>query len=64
MIKKDMLIYQVLTQKPGIEKVFFEFGMRCLGCPASRGETVEQAAAAHGIDVDNLIKELNEFLEK
>ncbi len=61
MIDKKMTIYEVLQLKPGCEDIFFSFGMHCLGCPVSRGESIEAAASAHGIDVDALIKALNEF---
>jgi len=61
MINKDMLIYEVLGQKPGCEKIFFEFGMKCLGCPMSRGETIAQACEHHGQNADELVKKLNEF---
>jgi hybrid cluster-associated redox disulfide protein len=37
--------------------------MHCLGCPASRGESVEDACAVHGTDADALIAEINRFLE-
>ena len=60
-ITKDMTIYEVLQINPDIAPVFFEFGMHCLGCPISRGETVDQAAAAHGVDVVEMLKRLNEF---
>ena len=60
-ITKDMTIYEVLQINPEIAPVFFEFGMHCLGCPISRGETVEQAAAAHGVDVDEMLAKLNAF---
>ena len=60
-ITKDMTIYEVLQINPQIAPVFFEFGMHCLGCPISRGETVEQAAAAHGVDVNDMLARLNEF---
>ena len=60
-ITKDMTIYEVLQINPQIAPVFFEFGMHCLGCPISRGETVEQAARAHEVDVDVMLKRLNEF---
>ncbi len=62
-INKDMTIYEVLQLCPDIGPVFFEFGMHCLGCPISRGETVEQAAAAHNVDVEEMLKKLNEFVE-
>ena len=62
-ITEDMLIYEVLQIAPDIAPVFFEFGMHCLGCPISRGETVAQAAAAHGVDVEVMLDKLNEFVE-
>lgn len=37
-------------------------GMHCLGCPASRGETLAQACMVHGVDADKLEKQINEFL--
>ncbi|MCI8458900.1 MAG: DUF1858 domain-containing protein [Clostridia bacterium] len=63
-ITADMTIYEVLQVAPDIAPVFFEFGMHCLGCPISRGETVEQAAAAHGVDAQEMLAKLNEFAEK
>ena len=41
---------------------FLEMGMHCLGCPASRGESVEEACAVHGVDADELVKKINDFL--
>lgn len=61
-ITKDMTIAQVLQIDRGTAPVFMEFGMHCLGCPASSGETIEQAAAVHDIDADSLVKALNDFL--
>lgn len=63
MITKDMTIYEVLQIAPDIGPVFFEFGMHCLGCPISRGETVEQAAAAHEADLDDMLEKLNAFVD-
>ena len=40
--------------------IFFSIGMHCLGCPSSRGETVEEACAVHGVDVDKLLAVVNE----
>ena len=64
MIDKNMTIYEVLQLKPGCEDIFYSFGMHCLGCPVSRGESIDAAAAAHGINADELIKALNEFEAK
>ena len=60
-ITKDPIIGDILDRDPGTAQFFFEIGMHCLGCPISRGESVEEAAAAHGIDVDALIDALNQF---
>ena len=62
-ITKDMLIGDVLDIDEGAAKYFLAIGMHCLGCPASRGETIEQACAVHGTDCDTLIKELNSYFE-
>ena len=43
--------------------MFMAFGMGCVGCLAAKGESVEQAAAVHNIDVDFLIEKLNEVAE-
>ena len=37
--------------------------MHCLGCPSSRGETVEEACMVHGIECDAFLTQLNYFLE-
>lgn len=61
-ITKDMLIGDILEADRGTAVFFFEMGMHCLGCPASRGETVEEACMVHGVDVDTLISSINEYL--
>ncbi len=58
-ITKDMLIADVLKLDENLAEVFYEFGMHCLGCPISHGENIEQAAAAHGIDLNAMLKKLN-----
>ncbi|MCL2822172.1 MAG: DUF1858 domain-containing protein [Firmicutes bacterium] len=61
MIDKSILISDILTALPGSEKIFLNHGMACLGCAKAKFETLGQAADAHGVDVDVLIGELNEF---
>lgn len=61
-ITKDMLIGDILEADSGTAMFFFEMGMHCLGCPASRGETVEEACMVHGVDVNTLIARINEYL--
>jgi len=58
-ISKDMSITEVVQKYPNTVEVFFKYGMGCLGCAAARFENIEQGAAAHGIDVDALIADLN-----
>ena len=60
-ITKDMLIGDVLDIDVGCAEYFFEIGMHCLGCPASRGETIEQACNVHGADCDALLEKLNAY---
>lgn len=60
-ITKDMTIFEVLQINPEIAPVFAELGMHCVGCAIAHGETVEQAAAAHGIDLDLMLEKLNDF---
>ncbi|MBQ2767136.1 MAG: DUF1858 domain-containing protein [Clostridia bacterium] len=61
-ITKQSIIGDVLDYNSETAQFFFEIGMHCLGCPASRGETIEQACAVHGTDADALVKKLNDFL--
>ena len=58
-VSKDMLIGQLLMVDEGVAPILMGAGMHCLGCPASRGETVEEACMVHGIDTDELLEELN-----
>ena len=62
-ITKDMVIGDILDQDGGTAVFFFEMGMHCLGCPASRGESIEQACQVHGTDCDALIEKLNKYFE-
>jgi len=59
-INKDMKIIEVLDIDRNTALVFQSFGMGCIGCLAASGESVEEAAAVHGINVDELVAKLNE----
>ena len=50
---------EALEANPQAAMVFARFGMHCLGCLVASGETIEEAAMAHGIPVDELLKALN-----
>ena len=62
-IEKNTIIGDVLDISPQAAPLFFAIGMHCLGCPSSRGETVEEACAVHGVDCDAFLAQLNRFLE-
>lgn len=62
-VTKDMLIGNILDMDRGTATFFFEIGMHCLGCPASRGESIEDACKVHGTDCDALLQKINAYLE-
>ena len=62
-IKKNSIIGDVLDKYPETAEIFLGIGMHCLGCPASRGETIEEACYVHGADADKLIESLNAALQ-
>ena len=61
-VTKATLIGDILDHNVETARFFFEIGMHCLGCPASRGESVEEACAVHGTDADELVRKINEYL--
>ena len=61
-ISKDMIIGDILDMDIETAPFFFEMGMHCLGCPSARGETVEMACEVHGVDADELVEKLNDFI--
>ena len=63
-ITKDMLIGDILNMDIETAPFFIEMGMHCLGCPSARGETVEQACMVHGVDPDEFVEGINEFLKE
>lgn len=59
-ITKDMTIGQILVEAPEVAPMLMAVGMHCLGCPASQGETLEEAAMVHGIDINELMAFIDE----
>ena len=60
-VTKDTIIGDVLDYDVETAKFFFEIGMHCLGCPASRGESIEDACTVHNTDANELVKKLNDY---
>ena len=61
-VTKDSLVGQVLDFDVNTAEFFFEIGMHCLGCPASRGESIADACMVHGTNADELVKKINDYL--
>ena len=59
-ITKDMRIGQIVQKYPETMAVFLQYGLGCVGCAAAHFENLEQGAIAHGIDINTLVKALNE----
>lgn len=62
-ITKDMNIMEIIQMDEGTADVFMSAGMGCLGCAAARFENLEQACMVHGIDPDDLVAKLNDYIE-
>lgn len=60
LLNKDMTIAEAIKLKPQIAGLLMSKGMHCLGCVIAQGETLEQAAEVHGLNPDDLLRELNE----
>lgn len=59
-ITKDMTIGEILRVNPNVAPVLMEAGMHCLGCPSAQGETLEEAAMVHGMDIESLMEKVQE----
>ncbi len=62
-ITKDITIGELLRVNSEVAPILMSAGMHCLGCPSAQAESIEDAAAVHGIDADALVEQINRFLE-
>lgn len=62
-VDKTMNIRQVLELDRGTARIMMSFGLHCLGCPHATAESLEEAGAVHGINVDEMVHQLNDYLE-
>ena len=60
-VTKEMSIGEVLRADRGTARIFTEFGLHCLGCPHATAESLEEAGQVHGINVEELVHQLNEY---
>ena len=57
-ITKEMTIGEILNTNPNVAPLLLNAGMHCLGCPSAQGESLEEAAMVHGIDIDKLMADI------
>lgn len=63
-INKEMTFKEVLDMGPEVVAVFVKYNMGCVGCAAAKFESIEQGAKAHGIDLDDLLRDLNDAISQ
>ena len=61
-VTKEMTIGEIIMIDQGVIAVLLNYGMHCIGCPSAQGESLEEACMVHGLDVDPLVDEINEYL--
>lgn len=57
-ITKEMTIGEILRTNPDVVPILMEAGMHCLGCPSAQGESLEEAAMVHGMDINDLMSKI------
>ena len=62
-VTKDTMIGDLLQIDQNVAPLLLNIGMHCLGCPSSQMETIEEAAMVHGLDPDDLVGEINTFID-
>ena len=62
-VTKDTMIGDLLQIDQNVAPLLLNIGMHCLGCPSSQMETIEKAAMVHGLDPDELVVEINTFID-
>jgi hybrid cluster-associated redox disulfide protein len=58
-VERETLIKDIVKMGPEAIEILMNFGMGCIGCPASQAESIEQAVEVHGINVEKLLESLN-----
>ena len=63
-VDKSMIIADMLEIDAGIAAILMASGMHCVGCPSAQGESLEEAALVHGLDADEMVESVNQYLAK
>lgn len=62
-ITRDMTFHQILQMDPRVAEVLGGYNLGCIGCMGAANETLEQGATAHGLDVEDLLRDLNALFD-
>ena len=62
-ITKDTIVADILEIAPDAVPLLQGLGMHCLGCAMAKMETLGEACAAHGVDADTILAELNALVK-
>lgn len=63
-IDKSMIINEIIQVDSSLIALLMSVGMHCIGCPSAQGESLEEACMVHGLDADEVVKTLNDYLAK
>lgn len=61
-VTKDMIIGDLIRVDEAVVPILMASGMHCVGCPSAQGESLEEACFVHGIDVDEVVNQINQYL--
>lgn len=53
-----------MRMSPEVLKVLAKYQLGCVGCMGAQNESLEKGAIAHGLDVDELLQDLNAIFAK
>ena len=62
-VSKDMLIGELIRLDPNVAPILMRAGMHCLGCPSAQMESLAEAAMVHGLDCDELLQDIHDYLQ-
>ena len=62
-VVKETIMGDLLKSNPEVVPILLNAGMHCIGCPSSIGESLDEACMVHGIDVDDLVTEINTYID-
>lgn len=62
-ITEKTIIGDILKVNPNAAEILMSNGMGCIGCPSAQMESLEDAALIHGLDIKDLLEQLNKGLE-